>query len=233
MTRSLDELQDVEQPAWPALEAALSASSIDVAVLPVDRASAEQVLLRLQVTVGSTLGALAVNTGGLVVDRGWLRILGGGGAGLPDIATATGCDARIASPTMLIVGYDVLGGRFAVNGGALDGAPGEVHYWGPDTLEWSPIGAGHTAWVEWALSGGLDEFYADLRWSGWESEVPQVEVGKGLSVYPFPFSKEGRDIGGASRRPVPFPELLSVLDDLALQVSNLPEGSAFNVRVRE
>mgnify|MGYP006138941707 CR=1 FL=1 len=50
-------------------------------------ADVEQALLgvlhRLQVTRRSTLGGLAADTGGLLVDHGWLRHLGGGSARLP------------------------------------------------------------------------------------------------------------------------------------------------------
>lgn len=41
MARTLVELRDVEQPEWPAVGATLSATSVDVSVLPVDQADAE------------------------------------------------------------------------------------------------------------------------------------------------------------------------------------------------
>jgi Protein of unknown function DUF2625 len=62
-------------------------------VLPVAPEAGQAVLFRLQVTAGSTLGALALNCGGLLLDHGWLRILGGGTSELPDLATANGLGA--------------------------------------------------------------------------------------------------------------------------------------------
>jgi hypothetical protein len=54
----------------------------------------------------------------------------------------------------LEVAWDVMGGRFAINGGGLDAEVGEVCYWGPDSLDWTGIGGGHFGFVGWALGGG-------------------------------------------------------------------------------
>jgi hypothetical protein len=120
----------------------------------------------------------------------------------------------------MLVGLDVLGGRFAVNGGALPGPSGEVHYWGPDTMRWQPIGLGHSDFVHWSISGGLDELFASLRWDGWELEVAGVALDQGLAVYPFLCTAESRPIGATTRSPVPWVELSRLLDELAA----LPEG---------
>ncbi|GAB0105214.1 hypothetical protein JMUB6875_41920 [Nocardia sp. JMUB6875] len=66
--RSVGELADADDPAWPALQKDLAAAEVPVEVLPGDPAHARQVLYRLQVTARSTLGALSLHTGGLVVD---------------------------------------------------------------------------------------------------------------------------------------------------------------------
>jgi hypothetical protein len=60
----------------------------------------------------------------------------------------------LAEVPWLTVGFDVLGGRFAVNGGGLPGQPGEVCYWGPDTLAWTALGAGYSQFARMVLSGG-------------------------------------------------------------------------------
>jgi hypothetical protein len=52
-------------------------------VLKVDRAAGERALVGLQVTSQSPLGAIALETGGLLVDHGWIRVLGGGSPRLP------------------------------------------------------------------------------------------------------------------------------------------------------
>lgn len=206
---------------WADLLGAVHGSSAGARLVPADPGRAAETLLRLQVTTRSVLGALAFHCGGLVVDHGWLRILGGGGGGLPDLAAANGlgaADAAPGPPAFLVVAFDVVGGRFAVDGGGLGIAAGEVCYWGPDSLSWTGLGAGHAAFVDWALDGqGLGEFYASLRWDGWEREVGDVPLSQGMSIYPPPFTAEGRR--PASRRPVPFTELLEFYDDMARQLA--------------
>jgi hypothetical protein len=112
---------------------------------------------------------------------------------MEDLATANGLgdpDRRPLPPGHLVVAYDVLGGVFAINHNDLPAQRGEVCYWGPDTLEWTPLGAGHTAFMEWVLSTGVAEFYRDLRWPGWETDVSGLSIDEGISVYPFLFTAE-------------------------------------------
>jgi hypothetical protein len=233
--RSSDELVKVENPAWPWVQGLIDEATTDVSVNPPPSDSAS-CIWALQVTAASTLGALAVHTGGMKVDHGWLRILGGGGSDLPDLATANGLSVPPSArtqPPMLVVGYDVLGGRFALNGGALGGDPGEVNYWGPDTLEWQPIGASHSGWLEWFLSGGLAEFYASLRWPGWEAEVAATTGQQGIAVFPPPFTEQGRDLASASRRVVPFDEILGMNEEFAWQVAHLAPGAPFKIQITD
>src|SRR5512139_473442 len=77
----------VEQSAWTEVSAAVTAAPYPVDVLPADPARAEACLAALGISTRSWLGAVVANTGGLLVDHGWLRVLGGGHDGLPDVAT--------------------------------------------------------------------------------------------------------------------------------------------------
>jgi hypothetical protein len=82
--RSLDQLTAVEDPAWPIIHNWVADAHQVVEVLSSDRAQAEATLLALQVTTRSPMGALALETGGIFVDHGWLRLLGSGHVRLPD-----------------------------------------------------------------------------------------------------------------------------------------------------
>jgi hypothetical protein len=199
------------------------------------REAGEQCIYRLQVTARSVLGALALNTGGLLIDSGWLRILGGGADGLPDLASVNGLGdtAPEVPPPLMEVGRDVLGGRFAINGGAFPGAPGQVHYFGPDTLAWHPLGMGHGRFVEWAMSGASAAFYESLRWTGWEAETSGLALDQGMSVYPPLFSAEGHYVQTATRRPVPWRELADMQEAFALELAELPPGSPLRLKITE
>lgn len=217
--RTAAELADVDDPAWPTLSRMLTRPGTRVLPAP---AWAPDVLHRLQVTARSTLGALALHTGGVLVDDGWLRLLGGGYHGLPDVATANGMGEPAEdshAPGVLVVAYDVLGGTFAVDGGGLGGPVGHVHYFAPDTLGWLDLGLGQGAFTEWAVSGGTSSFYAALRWPGWQDEVALVLPDEGLSLYPPLWSAEGHDVAASSRSVVPFGELLAWQQELAARMA--------------
>ncbi len=177
-----------------------------------------QTLRGLAVTTRSSLGALAYHTGGVLIDGGWLRLLGGGNPSL-NLLTVNGLDdPERNAPDHLVVAVDVLGGRFAINGGGLPGELGEVLYFAPDELDWMSTGLGHAQFVRWTLAGEVDAFYSDWRWDGWEADVNALANDQGLLWFPPMFTVEGRDHANAGRRVVPMHELFGVYDEYALQL---------------
>lgn len=237
--RGIDELVNVDDPAWPELQGVLSASSVPVQVLPGDINEGRRCLLQMQVTGRSVLGALALHTGGLLVDDGWVRVFGGGSGSvadgrLPSLAQVnrfpTDFDPGWHPATGLVVGHDIVGGVFALNGGdpaaaGRPGAPGQMTYFAPDALEWEAMEMGHSGWVSWLLSGRLETFYDGMRWPGWREETAALAVGQGLSVYPFLWSEEAHaDLAATSRRPVPMREVLGVAADFARQMGPSEPG---------
>jgi hypothetical protein len=211
-TRTLGELTATDSPAWPLVQQWLG-DAPSAEVLAPNQMQADRALVALQVTVRSPLGAVVHRTGGILVDHGWLRILGSGSRRLPRALpdwnsnkSATDVGGR---PTLLLVADDVLGGFFAINGGGLPGPTGNVFYFAPDSLQWEDLGMGHSAFMAWALSPKLGTFYSGMRWTGWETEVRAVAGDQGLSVYP-PLWAKGPAIGQRSRRPVPVQELYDV-----------------------
>lgn len=69
------------------------------------------------------------------------------------------------------------------------------------------------------MRGGATEFYRELRWPGWEEEVAALSLDEGISVYPFLFTEEGRNIATAARKAVPFRELLYLNEHMAKSLS--------------
>jgi hypothetical protein len=196
-----------DEPAWPLIQEWLEDAANPHRLLPADDARGEAAL--------AALGGLARNAAALIVDD-WLVILGAGGSGYPGLRDfiADGLDRA------LLVAVDVMGGGFAINGGGLAcGAPGEVCYLGPDTLEWMESGLGHSDFVHWTLNGPIDKFYEALRWSQWRKDVAALEPGQAIYSYPPPWSKEGRG-ADVHRGPVPLKEAWDAVLSTARQVGS-------------
>lgn len=210
MPRPIDELINVTEPGWPTVDEWIKTAIRPVEVLPAEQRAARDTLYGIQVTTRSPMGAIAYSTGGIVVDGGWLRILGAGHARLPrSLAAWNGCKSPGAStrlPGCILIADDVLGGFYALNGDAFPAKPGTIQYLPPDKLEWEDMEMTYSQFVWWAFNGQLDLFYKNWRWSGWEKEVANVRGDQGLSVYPFLWA-ETTTIGERSRRPVPIEEL--------------------------
>lgn len=205
--RDVESLIAVDDPAWPYLQQALADS--DAQTLPVDPEQGQRSLWELQVTAASTMGVVALHTGGIIVDHGWVRLYGGGSGQLPSIAKASGLSgSQLGATGALVIGHDVLGGQFAIDGGALGVEPGEVCYFGPDTLTWDGLGGGYSAFLAEALSGALDVVFDGLRWPGWQEEVAALTPGQGILLYPPPSTVEGKDVSKVTRSVVPIGQLL-------------------------
>ncbi|MFE1881722.1 DUF2625 family protein, partial [Streptomyces diastatochromogenes] len=183
------------------------------------------------------LGARALHRGRLFVDEGGVGVTGGGSAavgGLPSLGRVNRFpeefDPAWHPASGLVVGHDVLGGVFALNGHDPAGAcrpgdPGQMTYFAPDTLEWEALDMGHSAWVWWLLSGRLETFYDGLRWPGWREEAAEADLSQGITVYPFLWSKEAHDdLAATSRRPVAMREVLGVAADFARQLGPADPG---------
>jgi uncharacterized protein DUF2625 len=204
----------MDHSAWAEISAAIAAAPYPVEQLPADPDQAEASLTALGISTRSWLGALVANTGGLLIDHGWLRVLGSGGNGLPDVAAK-------ADPALrgLIIAYDVLGGQFAWVPPQPGAAP-TVHYFGPDVLEWQDLEQGYADWLYAVLAGSLTQFYDTLRWPGWQAEVQALPPDQGITVYPPPWSQEGKDLSTTSRAPAPLVQLASYYQDTAHQLGS-------------
>jgi hypothetical protein len=204
----------VEDSAWPEILAAVEAAPYPVRVLPTDPARATASLEAVQVTTRSWLGAVAFHSGGMLVDHGWLRVYG---AGSPDRSIPNLATIGPRPPDGIVVGDDVLGGRFWWTQ-AQPAAEPTVLYFGPDVLDWQDLGVGYGQWLAGMLSGALTTFAENLRWPGWAAEVEACPLDHGLRLYPPPWSVEGQDPGQASRRPVPMAELVALHQETAHQL---------------
>ena len=208
--KSLEDLIDHRDPALPLIEKMLEETTLDVQLLPPSPENA-RVLSGLQVSTRSTLGSIAYDTGGLLIDHGWLRVLGCGHPQLP--RNLLDWSAGRADG-YLLVADDAAGGFFAINGGGLGEDAGAMYYWAPDTLRWEPLEIGYTDFLGWALSDNLATFYDGLRWEGWRSDLKALKADQCFSFFPFLWTREG-SIAQSKRTMIDVSEQFEVNVELA------------------
>lgn len=214
--KTLTELIDVHDPGWAVVQEWLNAASNPYEVLAKDEPRAEQALLQLQVTTRSPLGALVYETGGLLIDDGWLRILGSGSMRLardPMGWTQTATDA--GSFGALLIADDASGGFFALNGGGLGEDIGNVYYFAPDALAWEGLEVGYSAFVEWALCGDLALFYQTVRWPNWREEVRNLGGEQVYAFFPFLWTEPQLPVDERKRTVTPIEEQWRLAQELA------------------
>lgn len=202
---------------WANIEANIAKAPWDVDQLPADDARSRAVMDQLELTEDSELGALAANTGGLVADHGWVRILAAGCGDLPDVATASPFTRD--DPKYLVLAVDVIGGIFAIDGGALGSSPGRICYFDPARLEWSDLNVSHAQFMAWVLTGDVDKFYDGHRWDGWKDEVSALSPSQGLALDPSPAASRDLEPDQVTRTPAPLAELWrKYFDDAGLAI---------------
>jgi hypothetical protein len=212
--RSLDELLETNDPAIVQIKLWLASADNHYEVLSPSQVRGK-VLHELQVTARSTLGSVAYETGGLLVDHGWLRFLGSGHSKLPRSVTDWN---RRRSEGFLLIADDAVGGFFAINGGALGDNVGNIYYWPPDRLDWQDLGLGYTDLLQWSLTSRLADFYMDLRWSTWPTDLAQLAGDHCIAFFPFLWTREG-SLADSHRRPVPVAEAFDLKVDIVRQLT--------------
>ncbi len=215
--RSLEELVDPDD-AWDVVAGCAAGAPHPVEILPCNAGAGEDTLLALQLTTHSMMGTIGYRSGGMLVDRGWLRVLGAGcpriGGGLREWNAALG--GRPLDPPLdgaAIVAYDAVGGFFAMNGDRWPTPPGQIHYLAPDTWRWESYELGYAAFVEWACSEKLATFYGE-RWAGWEGEVEALGPDQAIRFWPA-LGLEPVPLERRRRRAVPARELWGIVNEFA------------------
>jgi hypothetical protein len=216
--RSLHELINRGDPALPLIRKWVEASIRPVEILS-PSAARDEALVQAQVTTRSPMGAIVHETGGILVDGGWLRVLG---SGHPRLARTLPEWNSGRSDGFYLVADDAVGGFFALNGGALGDDVNGLYYFAPDTLDWEGLQIGYSDFLRWVFSAKLDQFYEWIRWRGWESDVRTLHGDRCFAFYPFLFTKEGKG-GCGQRAEIPIEEAWGLQMDLRRQLG--PPGS--------
>jgi Protein of unknown function DUF2625 len=216
--RQLDDLVSRTEPAIDLVREWMRAARSPVDLLP-PSARRGEVLVGVQVTTGSPLGAIAYETGGVIIDTGWLRLLG---SGHPQLARDLASWNEARAHGFFLVGDDAAGGFFALNGGAFGPDLHDAYYWPPDSLRWQALGMGYGDLVRWSLSSRMPKYYAHLRWPGWEAEVAALSTDRCFTFVPFLWT-DGASAATSVRREMAVGEAF----DLKLEIlRQLSEGAA-------
>ncbi|MEU7476465.1 DUF2625 family protein [Lentzea sp. NPDC042327] len=225
-----EELADVQDAVWEWLAADLNCSLARSTVLRPDPGACRAALRRLRLSAESRLGAIVLNTGGILLHESWVRVYGGSGGGpegMPGIAEVNGVH-RPAAPdgfhrpaevdrrpaAGLVVAHDALGGVFVLNGPeprshGRPGRPDDVIYFSPATLAWQTTGLDHDRWLDWLVNGGAAGHYREVLWPTWRDDTAGLGPRQGMSVHPAPWSAEAEDgFTPPVRRPAPLQEVL-------------------------
>ena len=217
--RPLNELINAQDPGIEKIREWIGDAVNSWEVLP-PSARREEVLLQTQVTTRSTMGAIAYETGGILIDGGWLRFLGSGHPKLP--RTLPGWNHGRSSGFYLVAD-DAVGGFFAINGGAFGDDANNMYYWAPDSLDWEPMKIGFTDFFVWALSEQSAQFYETLRWPSWREDLAGLSGDSCFSFYPFLWTKEGA-LTTSHRAKVPIQEAFDLKVELLRQLSEKGAG---------
>jgi hypothetical protein len=218
--KTLKELTDTSDTGWEVVRELLPKATNKVEILPRDSARANQAVYQSQLAVQTTLGAVEYMTGGIMIDGGWIRIIGSGSPRLPRSLPEWNKGKSVSGygheAGFYLVADDVLGGFFALNWGGLDTKDkGKVFYLAPDDLQWESTGNGYGEFLEFCFSGDLKQFYKGLRWKNWHQQADTLSGNSAFYIMPPLWSAEGKDIEKDERHAVPIEEIYS--HTLALQ----------------
>jgi len=206
--KTVAELAQVDNPSWPFIEEMIRDAPISVEALAPTKG--DKAFHSLQVTARSPLGGMALNSGGLLIENGWLRMYGAGSDLLPSIAEVNKFHDPYTQepPSYWVIATDAIGGEFALNGGVLGESLWNVYYYGEENLEWEDLGCGYGDFLDASLGGASASLYEHLRWPGWEQDVQKLTPTQGFSFFPPLFTVEGQNPATSHRAVVPFAELL-------------------------
>jgi len=220
--KKAEELIDKKDPGWVIVESWIKTAKNKVEILPVDELKAKEALFHTQVTTRSPMGAIVFMTGGLLIDDGWIRILGSGNSRfnrtLPDWNKGKSFNEFGETPPFLLIADDAIGGFYLLNGGGLGTDVGKIYYFSPDNLEYEQLDITYSEFLEFCFNNNLDKFYEGNRWNGWREEVSKLKGDEVFNFYPFLWTAEGSDINKSSRKIIPVQEQYSLNLDLRKQI---------------
>ncbi len=223
--KSLSELINNADPGFPIVKEWITNAECEVEILEKDEKRAERELYELQVTTRSPMGSIVYETGGILVKKGWLRILGSGNLklnrGIMEWNKGKTFSNIGEQMPYLLIADDAVGGFFAINAGGLSrDLIGKVYYFSQDTLNWEQTELNYSEFINFCFSDRISKFYENMFWKGWENDLHNVDGNQCFAFYPFLWTKEGKDINKVSRKIVPVQEVWGFSQDMKRQIGS-------------
>jgi len=240
-TRTLEELINTDEPAWEMVQEWIKEATNHIEVLPASEPARSEALLQTQVTTRSPMGAIIYETGGILVDHGFIRILGSGHhekmqRSLPGWNLQATQTEALGEAGFTLIADDAIGGFFALDGGAFSN-PMRVFYLAPDTLYWEHMDIGYSEFVfSFCFTGNVEGFYDGLRWPNWKDEVENLSGDRVLNFYPPLWSNpperpERMPNEERQRAPVPVAEQFLMTMNLREQLSQIPDDTEVEMNI--
>ncbi len=208
--RSIDQLINRTDPGWTVVKQWIDSATNKVEVLPVDTIKAKDALYKTQVTSRSIMGAIVFSTGGILIDNGWIRILGSGSSKmqrtLPDWNKGKAFKEFGDRPAYFLVADDAAGGYFAINYGSFGKDIDSMYYLSPDNLQWEALEMNYEDFIWFCFTGDLKKFYSGIRWTSWQKDIQTLKPDEVFHILPPLWSKEGKDVDKSVKNPVPVEE---------------------------
>jgi hypothetical protein len=208
--RTVEELINEKDSGWPYVKEWIESAKNKIEILSVDNQKAKEALYKIQVTTRSPMGSIVYETGGILIDNGWIRILGSGNKklkrSLPDWNLGKAYKEFGQQTPFLLIADDAIGGFFILNGGGLGNDLGKIYYLAPDSLQFEPLNLTYTEFLNFCFNNDLEEFYKGYKWKTWKEEVSKLNGDNVFNFVPYLWTKEGKDIENNSRNEVPIEE---------------------------
>jgi len=208
--RTIEELINENDSGWSFVTEWIKSAKNKVEILPSDNQKAKAALFNTQVSTRSPMGSIVYETGGILIENGWIRILGSGSEklkrSLPDWNLGKSVEEFGQHNSYLLVADDAIGGFFILNNGGLGKDLGKIYYFAPDNLEFEPLNLTYSEFLNFCFNNDLEDFYKSCRWKSWKEDVSKLNCDKVFNFFPFLWTKEGKDIENTSKKEIPIEE---------------------------
>ena len=165
----------------------------------------------------NSLLEVVVNNASLIIVNKYLRILCSGDTEFENILQFNSKFKKIIGENKYVVAHDVFGGLFAITETG-------ISYFSPDGLDWEDLEISYDGFIAWISTTNINEFYASFISEDLDTLVNNIKPNQGIHIIPFPWSKE-YDVNTASKRIIPYDELLSFNNDISVEFSGTSTNS--------